>query len=77
MRIKAGLVYVGPQGMVVGLVNGVGPKMGKQVLVGPQIGKQGMVVGLVNEVGTKMRKQVLVGLQVRLDVVGVVMDQFV
>ncbi|GJS52602.1 hypothetical protein Tco_0625964 [Tanacetum coccineum] len=33
-RIKAGLVYVGPRGMVVGLVNGVGPKMRKQVLVG-------------------------------------------
>ncbi|GKA83784.1 hypothetical protein Tco_0805379 [Tanacetum coccineum] len=31
VRIEAGLVYVGPQGMAVGLVNKVGPKMGKQV----------------------------------------------
>ncbi|GKA84613.1 hypothetical protein Tco_0806208 [Tanacetum coccineum] len=33
VRIEAGLVYVGPQGMAVRLVNRVGPKMGKQVLV--------------------------------------------
>nr|GEV60303.1 retrovirus-related Pol polyprotein from transposon TNT 1-94 [Tanacetum cinerariifolium] len=36
VRIKAGLVYVGPWGMAGGLVNGVGPKMGKQVLVEPR-----------------------------------------
>nr|GEU67779.1 hypothetical protein [Tanacetum cinerariifolium] len=36
VRIKAGLVYVGPWRMAGGLVNEVGPKMGKQVLVEPR-----------------------------------------
>ncbi|GKF10048.1 hypothetical protein Tco_0047974, partial [Tanacetum coccineum] len=38
VRIEAGLVYVGPQGMAVRLVNRVGPKMGKQVLVELRLG---------------------------------------
>ncbi|GKG29973.1 hypothetical protein Tco_0419871, partial [Tanacetum coccineum] len=35
-RIEPELVYAGTRGMVVGLVNRVGPKMGKQVLVVPR-----------------------------------------
>ncbi|GJS41603.1 hypothetical protein Tco_0566646 [Tanacetum coccineum] len=38
VRIEAGLVYVGPWGIAVGLVNRVRPKMGKQVLVGSRVG---------------------------------------
>ncbi|GJX56618.1 hypothetical protein Tco_0286515 [Tanacetum coccineum] len=38
VRIEAGLVYVGPRGKAVGLVNGVGPKMGKQVHGGVSLG---------------------------------------
>ncbi|GJX79606.1 copia protein [Tanacetum coccineum] len=37
VRIEAGLVYVGPRGMAVRLVNEVGPKMRKQVLVGSRM----------------------------------------